>query len=280
MKNKEKAPFQEKEIALAFIDVLGFADKVQNIGLEEIYNKYVELIESISPTFPSMGTAMRIVPGLGTVASIGLFDDKIKYAFFSDTILLWIEYDYEMMQIFERAINDFICKGLQMGLLLRGTLSYGMAHFDRESGIFLGKPLVEAAKGELLQDWVGITVGMSVNSNKMYSFWCYEPKHLIDYDRHFKADKQIQIQKLLTNLVFDWPRTWREKYSEIDLIKTLENLSNNAPDIAKIKYTNTIDFVKYSNNNQQWWAKLQKVEYDDFSDDIKEKLENGRPLQT
>jgi hypothetical protein len=57
---------------------------------------------------------------------------------------------------------DMVCEALKMGLPLRGALAVGKAVMHSRTGTFVGAPVVEAAKLEQSQDWLGVSLGPSM----------------------------------------------------------------------------------------------------------------------
>jgi hypothetical protein len=58
-------------------------------------------------------------------------------------------------------VADAICFGLETELPLRGAIAVGEALLDSTSGMFLGEPLVEVARTEREQQWIGVSFGPS-----------------------------------------------------------------------------------------------------------------------
>jgi hypothetical protein len=55
--------------------------------------------------------------------------------------------------------NEAICRSVELGLPLRGAISCGQAAIRPREGIFLGEPIVEAARMESAQDFIGVSFG-------------------------------------------------------------------------------------------------------------------------
>ena len=161
-----------------------------------------------------------------------------------------MEYDFRILKLFYHIMNRIQCKGLKKRLLLRGGISYGNAHFDKIRGIYLGYPLVEVAKGEGLQEWMGITLGISVFSRPiyLYSVYCIHEENFIPYKSHLK--KNYIGENLISDFVLNWPKIWKNEFNDEDPIEILIELNT---DKSKDKYyQNTIEFIRYSNANEKW----------------------------
>ena len=81
--------------------------------------------------------------------------------YFSDSILFWTNYSEMSLPGFTHLISETICYGIEHKLPLRGTISVGDAILDRDSGKYLGEPIIEAARTERLQKWIGVSFGSS-----------------------------------------------------------------------------------------------------------------------
>ena len=82
---------------------------------------------------------------------------------------------------FLQTCMEFFCQSIVAGIPLRGCVATGFAVMDSYKSIYLGNPLVEAARGEPAQDALGIAFGRSFNN--------YHPvynDYFIPYLGHFK----------------------------------------------------------------------------------------------
>jgi len=57
---------------------------------------------------------------------------------------------------------DMVCEALKLGVPLRGALAVGPAVMHSRTVTFVGAPLVEAARLEQSQDWLGVSLGDSM----------------------------------------------------------------------------------------------------------------------
>ncbi|MCX6723053.1 MAG: hypothetical protein NT094_03205, partial [Candidatus Staskawiczbacteria bacterium] len=83
----------------------------------------------------------------------------VKYAYFSDTIILWTTPTDVHLSPFIAKCADLICEALNLEIPLRGSICFGEAIMHKPSNIFLGSAIVEAANIEKSQKWVGATFG-------------------------------------------------------------------------------------------------------------------------
>lgn len=150
----------------------------------------------------------------------------MHHAFFSDTFILWVEYDgflqNRMGGFYEKCSMIFI-EALKKGIPLRGSIARGTAIMDEDNKLYLGKPLAEVAKAETAQQWLGI--GLTKSCERIYPT---EASFVFPFKNHIKKDKE----KFLSCTVLDWARYWREHEDEhvdpkiyIDKINTNSNFS-------------------------------------------------------
>jgi len=136
---------------------------------------------------------------------------------------------------------------LALGLPIRGAISVGTALLDKERGIFIGTPLVEAVELEKGSDWIGMALGASWKSEAL--------KILVPPDRVFlhQAPSKAGTASLFSELVLDWPRVWREtrNASAIDCLTAL--CRPDLKDDVRAKYTSAIQFYEHSGANENWF---------------------------
>jgi hypothetical protein len=253
---------------VALFDVLGFEYRLNTFGLDEILNRYQKIVDIVNKNTESnklldklnFDSPFWLSSGNVALPTIGVFYN-IEAVYSSDSILLWSNLawkrvQHEPIEVLKKnenhpaygylskpiPMNNFltmcaniICRSIEIDLPLRGALSMGDALLDKEANIFLGNPIVEAARLEVQQNCIGVGV--------CNSFEGYDPRfnHLIPYSKHFKAECKAPRKELALN----WPLFWKDTRQK-DLKSTLEELSEQND--HHHYYTNTIEFVRYSNN--------------------------------
>ena len=230
----------EQDYLICLLDVLGFESLFIEHGLDVIESKYRELIGTVE----KQNIGMAIVQGPGGHPMVG--SPNIQSAYFSDTIIFWCKYDSFRMEVMLNCMKEVICKSIEIGLPLRGSVGVGQAKIVKEQSIFLGRPIISAARAESVQKSIGITLSKDFDK---------EP-----YCRSFKADCVLQYDKHLKNngrdkvipLVVDFPRHWRlnRRQSLTEAVKALDKDAEHSP-----YYRNTLDFVSFSDDNHDWWLK-------------------------
>jgi hypothetical protein len=156
-----------QELVVALFDVLGFEDRLGRFSLEEIYGQYRELI-SIASTKGSH--AFFDARPVGDGKSVPFFGYvEIEQDYFSDTILLWTRFKPGTFNPFLHVCAHLMCEALQAELPLRGAISLGNAIMDKSTRTYIGPPLVEAARAEKAQQWIGLCFGRSFTTRNTTS---------------------------------------------------------------------------------------------------------------
>lgn len=241
---------KEKEIILAFFDLLGTSKRVEKGSFQEVYDFYQYMVklcsdEEIPMAVPNRLAHLKNTPELskfigGNQAPFMCLLFPLKHAFFSDTFILWVEYDgftQATLDGFTEKANIIFCEALKRKIPLRGIISRGQAIMDEENKIFVGLPIVEAAKTEPVQEWLGISLGNSCKGSVFLNM----RDTCIPYDAHIKEGRKNAI----SGLVLDWPKWWREHESD-SALSIIEDM-NSESKYTKY-YDNAKDFFRYSEN--------------------------------
>lgn len=250
---------------VCFLDILGFSKKItKDGGLEMIKDKYLKLAESIRLINDRYNEVISkgILEGSYWAGSddIGVFY-KINVLYGSDSIIIWSDRTWERFKTVEdiskihpaslwesfpkvcdpfiQICNEIICKSIELDLPLRGALSVGDAYFDFDKYIVIGKPIVEAAYLEGLQNLVGASFCLSFENQII------PKKFYFKFDNYTKSEfkgKEVNIGNYTNQNVLDWPRHWRETRKE-DLYTAIEKLDFDSREDIK---ENTLRLVKES----------------------------------
>ena len=235
------------------------------------------------PTSPDCKQSFLIAQGNGYVNVIH----------FSDTFIIYVNYDikapgfwladskyepYPLIQneegsaipinfirnqniftSFLQTCMEFFCSALTAGIPLRGCISTGIATMDKFNNIYIGKPLVEAAKGETERKSIGITYGKS---------FCHYHSIYNDYHIPYLANIKngYAASKYLSPMVLDWPRYWRRR-SDFNT-KSIENCikqMNYDKQYAEY-YENAINFSKFSEKHINWSEEINRDKLTDIFD--------------
>jgi hypothetical protein len=232
---------------LFFFDVLGFSERVRELGLEAIHAKYEELLERVHRE----GSQLVLDAGPDGVAFVCSISWRMTY--FSDTILLWTDYSRGplIMNAARGVACRFFCDCLQMGLPLRGAMACGPAIMDADRGIYLGEPIVDAARAEAAQSCAGIGIANSWGHH--FGGALGRAEGLLEYSDHMKPGRE----EALASIVLDWPRMWRDdpRYKDGDLEAIFASLSR--PGFESY-WDRTRELVAFSVVNEDWFLRRQR----------------------
>lgn len=250
-----------------FFDVLGFSNRVKEMGLSAIYDKYVALTELVKSSFVGAGFLIRDTPDASVddegnraiLLGVGVMDFASMY--FSDTMLMWCTWHEMTFDIAIDSVLDFFCESLILDLPLRGAVSFGQAIMDPRHGVFLGEPIIEAYKAEEGQKWAGISFGPSVARPQGGDRRNIGPPHRF---LRYKAQIKDPADETVYPLALDWPRRFREKHPDMDLNRLLARYIESGHPY----WQTTLTFVEYSVGHHDWFLKSGLDQgFDDLEED-------------
>lgn len=226
---------------VALFDILGFSklvEKVGSIGVIEVYQKLINLA-ILSKGYKSY-ERIKIAPNKYVMGTVYV---PIKHAYFSDTIILWTKIETEnfyALSPFVTKCADLICEALNLGIPLRGSLSCGIGIMHKATNTYIGSPLSEANELEKSQKWIGASLGDSFHRRELLEV-LNEKTIVPAFCNHLKYD----LADAIPYLTVDWITRWKSKQYP-DLKKILTKMMVSAPDRNKEYYQNTIDFINFT----------------------------------
>jgi hypothetical protein len=161
----------------------------------------------------------------------------VSHAHFSDTILLWVPLVQHFIDPFLARCADMVCEALKLGIPLRGAVAVGPAVMHARTGTFVGSPVVEAAKLEQSQDWLGVSLGPSMLAADVSSE--FDPTLVIPYPVPVKK----QRERVYAELALDWPNRFRSRFGTdpLEAIRAIDTSPSH-----HIYYVNAIKFAEFS----------------------------------
>lgn len=273
-------------------------EKNGNQVVLDLYNKLLDIIDKQKSTPDgNIDYAGSVVPvpisdDWKKGALIANANGYVNVCHFSDTFLIYVNYQlskpsywladtiyephplllgekgtitypviYEQHHIylsFLQTCMEFFCQAIVAGVPLRGCVSSGLAIMDLYKSIYLGEPLVEAARGETAQNALGVAFGKSFNnSHPVYN------KYFIPYLNHIKeGDKS----KYLSPMMVDWARYWREslEFKKFDLEECINKMNSDSN--FSSYYDNAVKFYKFSELHKEWFNEINREEIEDITD--------------
>ena len=246
-------PSDSQCVMLLMLDILGFQNYLTEHGLSNthaLYERIVAFLETIG------GDKLAIVPipNSDGTANVGVGWLNIEHCTFSDTFVIWTEYDPLRTELFCGTCSAIVCHCLDAGITVRGAITVGEAVLDRARSIFLGEPIIEAARVEKACEWIGVSFGPSYTREPYNRY--LPAKAVLPYRRHCKPG----CGELISGLVLDWPRTWRgERKTDLHLV--VNRLDRNV-DYHRY-YCATHDFVEFSQRHHDWFLRNPHLSIDD-----------------
>lgn len=253
---KENSPLG---YVVALFDVMGFEFRLKKFGLDEILSRYVHIVDFVKERTERNKIISEKLNLTGPFwladGSTASFYD-IKAMCSSDSVLLWANLAWKMVQDksvetlkknenhpayghfskpvplepFLSMCAEIICRSIEFDLPLRGAIAMGDAAFDEENNIYLGNPIVDAARLENKQNCIGLSICSSFVEQSDHN------RFFVPYSKHFKADYTEEKKEF----AFNWPLYWMNSRTG-DLKQKIHELAekNN----HHIYYSNTLEFI-------------------------------------
>lgn len=249
---------------VGIFDALGFEAKFARLGLRgmaALYDALITDINALNAHAAELDCFLKLDDEAIWVEGGDAFVfNRVSGAYASDSIVLWAHahfpearalspaerasratdpaegwmYHFIPCDRFLDACNHLLCCALEIGLPLRGAVALGPAIIEERRRIFLGQPIIDAARAEKGQRIIGAGFTQSFLEQVIPN------RFALPFRKHIKADSS----PMLSNYVLDWPRHWHRVRSE-ELRSTVEAL-NGDPKFA-IYYENTQDLIGASN---------------------------------
>lgn len=272
--------------AFCFFDVLGFESKIGSPGcsgalgvkgVESVYRELAQLIiqnniESLKIEDKFLSLGKTGVAPLGTADGDFFLRYEIYGMYISDSFCFWMDRNWPVSLYTILAngndapspflswarepippdnllelCNEAICRSIELGLPLRGAITSGHAALRPNEMIFLGEPIVEAARMEKAQNFIGASFAKTFVDSGLIS-----NRFLIPYSKQIKKNKStgnpVDDAKRFSEFALDWPLHWRATRKECPRL-AVESLQEQ----AKLKegylgdvYSNTVEFIAES----------------------------------
>jgi len=264
---------EERPYLFALFDVLGFEALHAKLGATKLYEIYQELLDKITSkeSYSTLQTFNEPKVAWTMIGSVPL-----RYQYFSDTIILWTPMLPEFISPFCARCADVICESIMMGLPLRGAISAGSAILNKNKGVFLGAPVIEAARVENQQNWIGVSFGPSF-TDPSFQLSLHPDLLIQNYTNHFK---QVDgFNKYISLMTLDWPKRARDRKIDDQIIQQILLLKNKAPIDKQEYYDHTLSFIHHSQEETDWYKNYDLIIPKPLETLIKVTLINGDELE-
>ncbi len=252
---------------VAYIDILGFRQRLESDGIDTLYEILKGLIEDVETLYKT-----NIRRGGIENDPPQEFYNFAKIFHFSDTIILIPNYDGFKEKLtnhikviekqipkkksensitfpddttsentveleFYRFLEVLIIESILKGIPLRGATAFGDIIVDDEKGILLGQPIVDAYELEKKQDWIGVVFHPSTAHFKIGDS---EPTPTLWYKRYDVPMKGNVVESQLVLECFT--DDGKVNQNIVDKLKEMRE-GVTSPEIKK-KYDNTLAFIE------------------------------------
>lgn len=215
-------------VYVALFDILGFSELVKNNELNRVadsYSRAKEVFEDIRGHVNAMNKGFKMM------------DVTVECRSFSDTFLIYTSKtgDRAFLSLLTACDGLFI-GAIENGLLLRGSITRGA--IIAQTGVEIGKPIVDAYKNEQRQEWSGCWISNDcledIDLTKFLS-----DKSLVEYEIPLKDGKVERC------IAFNWVKSlvW----------KAMHEKGKNNFDLKQIE-----DLVCFMNNEETDWPVRRK----------------------
>lgn len=249
--------------SIALFDILGFGSRFAACGLEAMAAKYDRLVDSIvrrNQHVSELAAMLHMEDEVTWTAEGDAFVcNRIYGVYASDTVLIWAHtlfpkarglsdqeraarasdpaHGWEFLPIpcdrFLEACSEVVCEALELELPVRGAIAMGKAILDSERGVFLGQPIIDAARMEKNQKLIGASFCGSYLSQVIPG------PYAVPLDCHVKDSRRGDF----SGLVLNWPRHWR--VTRRTELASVICRSNTAPDHSAV-YENSLELNRVS----------------------------------
>lgn len=233
---------------IAFLDILGFKELVENNSLSNLTKIYRDVIKKTYAL--SFGVFEK------ADVSADVPDASVKSVIISDSIILWTEKD-NSTSFFSISITVqcMLYISLAVGIPLRGAIVRGeLSQVDVDlpstyainSPVILGKGLVEAYRLEGTQNWSGCIISDECMRHALINSKpneLYYPLNLAANGLFTAYDVPVKGGSTANHFCINWPMTTGEGQIVDDEIRAAFGKHNKLINsIVEAKIKNTIDF--------------------------------------
>ncbi|MFL5765772.1 MAG: hypothetical protein ACJ77K_17635 [Bacteroidia bacterium] len=248
---------EEKEVFIAFLDILGFKDLVNNNTHSDLTRKINNLLIPTVESALTHGNSITVEREGKQVRIADIKEIKINSLSISDSVMFWTnDRSLESFIQITTTVRQILNNTFYMGLPMRGGISFGHLTFqnysygqntDNHHTLLMGKGLVDTYMLESRQDWCGCVIEekcinkiievspkMATNAN-----WFLSENVIIKYKTPYKSGK------IIDEYVINWAGVATE-LNEASVRDSFAQHKKNCTDwTVEHKIQNTIKFVEY-----------------------------------
>ncbi len=216
--------WETHECWVAHFDILGFKSLLDQGWME----------------FKTVLSQSKIDDILNAIESISpYFRANIDYLFYADTFIFYSKSDQaqdytSMLSVAQKFIRECI----YIKLPVRGAISFGELIFGHEKKVLMGKAFLESYEYSEDQNWLGPL--LTASATRKVSEYSLNPLH------HFYINRDIPLRRhsIFNPDVFAYTFCQGSANYSNPLLGDLDEMLKTAPAAEKVKYQNTIEFIK------------------------------------
>lgn len=234
---RPKQDTSKKQRYVAHFDMLGFSDIVKQKpdlaweALSTLYDFHAQIPQQI----------------LWIESQKRYIQSTAKTIFFSDTIVIYTNHNEypDYVSIFAQSTNLFV-QSLIVGIPLRGGIAYGELRVDKQRGLYMGVPVIEAYETGEDAQWLGIVIhSHTLRVNLKDAAKPYEQPYFVEWN---VPKKDCGTRKMA---VVNWPQVFKSLFTFPKSTKDLYNRGfsklfgpyEKLSDSELFKYENTQNFI-------------------------------------
>ncbi len=216
--------WETHECWVAHFDILGFKSLLDQGWME----------------FKTVLSQSKIDDILNAIENIPpLYREHIDCLFYADTFIFYSNSDQALdYSSIIYAAQKFIRQCIYIKLPVRGAISFGELTFGHEKKILMGKAFLESYEYSEDQNWLGLL--LTPSATRKVSGYSLNPLH----HSYINQDIPLRRYSIFNPDVFAY--TFCEGCANFSnpLLGDLDEMLKTAPAAEKVKYENTIEFIK------------------------------------
>jgi hypothetical protein len=249
---------------VAFLDILGFKDLVENNSSDELTKIYIESLNAMYHSSVGFWVRKNNDPNLEYT--------ELKSIIISDTIIIWAEYDNPASFIkLLITVKAILAISFITGIPLRGTIEYDeisildpvevSKYAINNTMIILGKAITNAYQQEQMQNWAGCIVSKNAIEyfesivTKSQDNSVADIKYLLSINILILYKAPMKSGKISDHYCINWAYVEKqdsEKVLDEEYIRKSFSKYNKRVDSWNVELIikNTLDFYNYSKKNK------------------------------
>jgi len=230
------------ENVVAVMDLLGFSNIMRTVSLDELEQRFTNGLGASLAYGSLLSCQFLVFDRKGNIINLTEDMSPISYGVISDTVILYLR-DKNNSPL--RTICETVALLLDYGVtlqkwLFRGAVDIGSFRAIPEGNLYLGSALANAHELEISQEWSGCILSNSIETRFVQELGALlEEGVIVDFDVPFKAQGRVIKNRAL---VVNW--CYFDQGHGEKRLATLQSLLKDAPEMAKIKIQNTMEFLE------------------------------------